>query len=111
VSDTEINAKVEAMRRWKRERQTSEPLPAKIDDGAYDPCRYARLDDRQIARQLRHIHSRLLMRGRLETILARRENGGLLTEFARHHDRDRAAFAAFATQTVGLDYTDAMAQH
>jgi hypothetical protein len=45
---------------------TGEQLPI----GESDKYRYARLDDRPIARQLRHIHGHLLRRGRLETILS-----------------------------------------
>ena len=50
---------------------------------AHDPNRYRGLADGEIASELRTIVARLLIRGRLETLLARREIGGLLTEYAR----------------------------
>ena len=72
----------------------------------HDPARYHGLTDREIAHELRHIHGRLLLRGRLETLLARREIGGLLSEFARRHPRDRKMFEDFCLRHVGLGYDD-----
>ncbi|HET7879632.1 MAG TPA: hypothetical protein VFL55_02030 [Acetobacteraceae bacterium] len=48
-----------------------------------------------------------MLRGRLTTLLARREIGGLLQEYARHYPRDRQRFEAFAKQTCDLGYSDA----
>jgi hypothetical protein len=64
------------------------------------------MPDVELARLLRDIHARLLLRGRIETILARREIGGLLTVFARRHPRERAAFEVFSKRTVGLAYDE-----
>jgi hypothetical protein len=89
----------------KRNRQnTTYHLPARV---GYDPERCRSLTDAELARQLRDIHSRLLLRGRLETLLARREIGGLLTEYARRYPRERAALTQFAVRTVGLSYDEA----
>ena len=71
-----------------------------------DPERYLGLSDQQIAAQLHDIHGRVLLRGRLETLLARREIGGLLVAYATHHPRDRNRFEAFAKQTVDLSYDE-----
>jgi hypothetical protein len=74
--------------------------------GSYDQHRYAGMDDHAIAAQLHQFVGVLLLRGRLETLLARREIGGLLCEFAKHHPKDRWLFEAFAARTVGLSYDD-----
>ncbi|MGC1413056.1 MAG: hypothetical protein WA864_29425 [Acetobacteraceae bacterium] len=84
----------------------AEEIPARRDDIHYDPRRYDGLDDRVIASELRGFVGSLLLRGLLQTILARREIGGLLTEYARHHPRDRRLFEAFAARTVGLSYDE-----
>ena len=68
----------------------------------YDLHRYDGLADRAIAAELSRFVGVLLLRGRLQTLLARREIGGLFTEFARHHPKDRSLFEAFALNTVGL---------
>ena len=68
----------------------------------YEPHRYAGMDDHAIAAQLHRFVGVPLLRGRLETPLARREIGGLLCEFAKHHPKDRPLFEAFALNTVGL---------
>jgi hypothetical protein len=81
-------------------------VPARRDIH-YDPHRYAGLADRAIASELRRFLATLLLRGRLETLLARREIGGLLAEFARHHPKDRRLFEAFAERTTGLSYDEA----
>ena len=49
----------------------------------------------------------LLMRGKLETLLARREIGLLFIAFAMHHPRDRARFEAFAQRIVDMEYSEA----
>ena len=49
----------------------------------------------------------LLMRGKLETLLARREIGLLFIAFAMHHPRDRARFEAFAQRPVDMEYSEA----
>ena len=72
----------------------------------YDLHRYDGLADRAIAAELSRFVGVLLLRGRLQTLLARREIGGLLTEFARHHPKDRSLFEAFALNTVGLAYDE-----
>ena len=69
--------------------------------------RYQSLTDAEIAEQLRAIHNGLLMRGRLETLIARRQIGELLYECARRYPRDRRRFEVFALRTVGLEYSDA----
>src|SRR4051812_48271895 len=74
--------------------------------GSYDPRRYQGLPVGELARQLRNIHSGLLRRGQIRTLLARREIGGLLTEFARLHPRERSAFEFFAKRHVGLSYDE-----
>ena len=78
-------------------------VPARHDI-RYDPHRYDGLADRAIAVELGRFVGVLLLRGRLQTLLARREIGGLLCEFAKHHPQDRALFEAFALNTVGLSY-------
>jgi hypothetical protein len=80
-------------------------VPARRDI-RYDPHRYDGLQDRAIAAELSGFVGALLLRGRLETLLGRREIGGLLTEFARHHPRDRVLFEAFAKRTVDLSYDE-----
>ena len=80
-------------------------VPARHDIH-YDPHRYDGLADRAIAAELSRFVGVLLLRGRLQTLLARREIGGLLTEFARHHPKDRSLFEAFALNTVGLSYDE-----
>jgi hypothetical protein len=72
----------------------------------YEPHRYVGMDDHAIAAQLHRFVGALLLRGRLETLLARREIGGLLCEFAKHHPKDRLLFEAFAARTVGLSYDE-----
>ena len=72
----------------------------------YEPHRYAGMDDHAIAAQLHRFVGVPLLRGRLETPLARREIGGLLCEFAKHHPKDRPLFEAFALNTVGLSYDE-----
>jgi hypothetical protein len=72
----------------------------------YEPHRYVGMDDHAIAAQLHQFVGVLLLRGRLETLLARREIGGLLCEFAKHHPKDRLLFEAFAARTVGLSYDE-----
>jgi hypothetical protein len=72
----------------------------------YDPHRYDGLADRAIAAALFRFVGVLLLRGRLQTLLARREIGGLLCEFAKHHPKDRPLFEAFALNTVGLSYDE-----
>ena len=72
----------------------------------YHPHRYDGLADRAIAVELGRFVGVLLLRGRLQTLLARREIGGLLCEFAKHHPQDRALFEAFALNTVGLSYDE-----
>src|SRR3954447_24434976 len=84
---------------------TDARLPARA--GTYDLDRYRGLTVAQLSRQLRDIQARLLLRGRIETILARREIGGLLAEYARRYPRERAAFTQFSKRTVGLDYDEA----
>ena len=69
--------------------------------------RYQSLTDAEIAQQLRAIHNGLLMRGRLETLITRRQIGELLHECARRYPRDRRRFEVFALRTVGLEYSDA----
>lgn len=61
----------------------AEEIPARRDDIHYDPRRYDGLDDRVIASELRGFVGSLLLRGLLQTILARREIGGLLTEYRK----------------------------
>jgi hypothetical protein len=73
---------------------------------AADPMRYRGLHDGEIEYRLRCIHGRLLLRGRLESLLARREIGGLLFEFARRHPRSRKAFESCCQRTVGLSYDE-----
>ena len=80
-------------------------VPARHDI-RYDPHRYDGLADRAIAVELGRLVGVLLLRGRLQTLLARREIGGLLCEFAKHHPQDRALFEAFALNTVGLSYDE-----
>jgi hypothetical protein len=80
-------------------------VPARHDI-RYDPHRYDGLADRAIAAELGRFVGVLLLRGRLQTLLARREIGGLLCEFAKHHPQDRALFEAFALNTVGLSYDE-----
>ena len=80
-------------------------VPARHDI-RYDPHRYDGLADRAIAVELGRFVGVLLLRGRLQTLLARREIGGLLCEFAKHHRQDRALFEAFALNTVGLSYDE-----
>ena len=80
-------------------------VPARHDI-RYDPHRYDGLADRAIAAELSRFVGVLLLRGRLQTLLARREIGGLLCEFAKHHPQDRALFEAFALNTVGLSYDE-----
>ena len=80
-------------------------VPARHDI-RYDPHRYDGLADRAIAVELGRFVGVLLLRGRLQTLLARREIGGLLCEFAKHHPQDRALFEAFALNTVGLSYDE-----
>jgi hypothetical protein len=72
----------------------------------YESGRYAGMDDHAIAAELSRFVGVLLLRGRLLTLLARREVGGLLTEYARHHAQDRSLFEAFALNTVGLSYDE-----
>ena len=79
-------------------------VPARHDI-RYHPHRYDGLADRAIAVELGRFVGVLLLRGRLQTLLARREIGGLLCEFAKHHPQDRALFEAFALNTVGLSGT------
>ena len=55
----------------------------------YEPHRYAGMDDHAIAAQLHRFAGVLLLRGRLQTLLVRREIGGFLCEFAKHHPKDR----------------------
>ena len=93
------------MSAFEHDRQISEPLPAQTSQ--YNPDRYRGLSDAEIARQLHNVRGRLLLRGRLVTLLARREIGGLLQKFARHHPRQREEFEVFAKETVDLDYTQA----
>ena len=76
-------------------------VPARHDI-RFHPHRYDGLADRAIAVELSRFVGVLLLRGRLQTLLARREIGGLLCEFAKHHPQDRALFEAFALNTVGL---------
>jgi hypothetical protein len=57
----------------------------------YDPHRYDGLADRAIAAALFRFVGVLLLRGRLQTLLARREIGGLLCEFAKHHPKPGGA--------------------
>ncbi len=83
------------------------PQPPVLIGSYDDPNRYQGLTDGVIASALRHVATRLLMRGKLETLLARREIGGLLTEFARHHPRDRTRFEVFARRTVDMAYDEA----
>lgn len=80
-------------------------VPARHDI-RYHPHRYDGLADRAIAVELGRFVGVLLLRGRLQTLLARREIGGLLCEFAKHHPQDRALFEAFALNTVGLSYDE-----
>ena len=80
-------------------------VPARHDI-RYDPHRYDGLAVRAIAAELSRFVGVLLLRGRLQTLLARREIGGLLCEFAKHHPQDRALFEAFALNTVGLSYDE-----
>jgi len=81
-------------------------VPARRDVH-HDLDRYVGLPDREIASELRRFVGTLLLRGRLETILARREIGGLLYAYAKRHPRDRKLFEAFALRTVGLKYDEA----
>ena len=74
--------------------------------GRYDQHRYDGMNDHAIAASLSRFVGVLLLRGRLQTLLARREVGGLLCEFAKHHPRDRLMFEAFALNTVGLSYDE-----
>jgi hypothetical protein len=76
--------------------------------GSYnDPHRYQGLTDREIASELRHVAARLLMRGKLETLLARRETGLLFVAFSMRHPRDRKQFEALAQRCVGMEYSEA----
>ena len=50
----------------------------------YEPHRYVDMDDHSVAAELARFAACCFMRGRLQTLLARREIGGLLCEFARH---------------------------
>jgi hypothetical protein len=81
-------------------------VPARRD-AHHNLDRYVGLSDHEIASELRRFVGTLLLRGRLETILARREIGGLLYAFARRHPRDRPLFESFALRTVGLKYDEA----
>ena len=74
--------------------------------GSYDHHRYDGMHDRAIAALLSRFAGVLLLRGRLHTLLARREIGGLLSEFAKHHPRERSLFEAFTLNTVGLSYDE-----
>ena len=74
--------------------------------GSYDQHRYDGMHDRAIAALLFRFVGVLLLRGRLQTLLVRREIGGLLCEFAKHHPKDRSSFEAFALATVGLSYDE-----
>jgi hypothetical protein len=69
-----------------------------------DVAPYLDLTDAQIGAELRCVAGRLLLRGRIATLLARREIGLLFIAFARHHPRDRSMFEAFALHTVDMDY-------
>jgi hypothetical protein len=103
MSDAEVARKI-AKRRERLPAHQSVTVPSRVS--RHDPARYHSLTDREIAHELRHIHGRLLLRGRLETLLARREIGGLLCEFAGHHPRDRKLFEVFCLQNTGLGYDD-----
>jgi hypothetical protein len=81
-------------------------VPAQRAHTHHDLDRYVGLPDREIAAQLSRFGT-LLLRGRLETILARREIGGLLYAFAKRHPRDRKLFEAFALRTTGQSYDEA----
>ena len=82
-------------------------VPARRANAHHDLNRYVVLSDREIASELRRFVGTLLLRGRLETTLARREIGGLLYGFAIHHPRDRRLFKSFALRMVGLKYDEA----
>ena len=73
----------------------------------YEPHRYVDMDDHSVAAELARFSGTLLMRGRLQTLLVRREIGGLLFEFARRNPRSRIMFERCAATTVGLSYDEA----
>lgn len=63
--------------------------------------------EKQIASELHATASRLLVRGAVTTLIARKYAGELLWVAAKQFKRDRRSFEAFSLVTVGLRYSDA----
>jgi hypothetical protein len=74
--------------------------------GAYDPGRYDTLTTAAVIDELHHVAGKLLLRGDLRTLLARREIGGLLHRFAVLHPHNRKKFETVAETLLGLSYSE-----
>jgi hypothetical protein len=72
----------------------------------YNPDAYAGWSAERIVSELRRFTSRVLLRGRVQTLIARREIGGLLAALAAGN-RSREDFEGLAFAATGLRYPDA----
>jgi hypothetical protein len=62
------------------------------------------LADDQIAPTLARLHGGLLLRGSLQTLLARREMGGVLYQFAKRNPKDRDRFEWMVRKMLDVSY-------